>query len=96
MRRAEYERDHVRRYLARDGGDIAWDLIRVAWSSVADYAITPLQDVLSLGTEARMNFPGRPQGNWSWRFAPEQVNPWTLGRLAEMTKLYGRDQSRPV
>ncbi|MEI7683946.1 MAG: 4-alpha-glucanotransferase [Planctomycetota bacterium] len=86
----EKERDHARRYLARDGSDIAWDLIRVAWSSVADLAIAPLQDVMNLGTEARMNFPGRPHGNWSWRFEHHQLNSWMLDRLAEMTWLYGR------
>jgi 4-alpha-glucanotransferase len=86
----EHERDHVRRYLGRDGSDAAWDLIRVAWASVAYYAIAPLQDVLNLGTEARMNFPGKPQGNWAWRFQADQLNPWILDRLAEMTELYGR------
>lgn len=86
----EKERDHVRRYLARDGSDIAWDLIRAAWASVADYAVAPLQDILNLGTEARMNFPGKPQGNWCWRFQASQFNPWILDRLADLTKLYGR------
>ena len=80
----------MRRYLARDGGDVAWDLIRLAWSSVADYALVPLQDVLNLDTEARMNFPGRPQGNWSWRFTDEMLAPGALYRLAELTQLYGR------
>jgi 4-alpha-glucanotransferase len=86
----EKERDHVRRYLARDGSDAAWDLLRTAWSSVAYYAIAPLQDVLNLGSEARMNFPGKPQGNWAWRYQSQQLNPWILDRLAEMTQLYGR------
>ncbi len=86
----EKERDHVRRYLARDGSDIAWDMIRLAWSSVADMAIAPLQDVMNLGTDARMNFPGRAQGNWSWRFEHHQLNSWMLDRLGELTWLYGR------
>jgi 4-alpha-glucanotransferase len=86
----EHERDHLRRYLAKDGGDATWDLIRLAWASVARYAIAPLQDVLNLGTEARMNFPGKPQGNWAWRFQQNQLNPSLLDRLAEMTQLYGR------
>jgi 4-alpha-glucanotransferase len=86
----EGERDHVRRYLARDGSDAAWDLMRAAWASVAYYAIAPLQDVLNLGNEARMNFPGKPQGNWAWRFQADQLNPWILDRLAEMTDIYGR------
>jgi 4-alpha-glucanotransferase len=90
----ENERDHARRYLARDGSDAAWDLIRLAWSSVADYAIAPLQDVLNLGTEARMNFPGKPQGNWAWRFQADQLNPWALDRLADLTELYGRGKMK--
>ena len=65
----------------------------LAWASVADFAITPLQDVLNLGSEARMNFPGQPQGNWSWRFVPDQVNAWTLDRIADITRLFGRDRS---
>jgi 4-alpha-glucanotransferase len=92
---SEKQKDHVRRYLARDGSDIAWDLIRLVWSSVGDYAITPLQDVLGLGSEARMNFPGRPQGNWAWRFQPQQLSPWLLDRLADLTRLYGRDDTEP-
>jgi 4-alpha-glucanotransferase len=86
----EQERHFVRRYLARDGSDISWDLIRAAWSSVADYAIVPLQDLLDLGTEARMNWPGRPSGNWGWRFRQEMLTPQVRHRLAEMTELYGR------
>jgi 4-alpha-glucanotransferase len=84
------ERDHVRRYIARDGSDIAWDMIRLAWSSVADLAVAPLQDVMNLGADARMNFPGRSQGNWSWRFEHHQLNSWMLDRLGELTWLYGR------
>jgi 4-alpha-glucanotransferase len=85
------ESDFVRRYLARDGHDIAWDLIRLAWSSVADTAIVPLQDVLNLGGEARMNFPGKPMGNWTWRFMAEQFTPHQIRGLAELTGLYGRE-----
>jgi 4-alpha-glucanotransferase len=87
---AERERDFLRRYLARDGNDVAWDLIRAAWSSVAYCAIAPLQDAMNLGTDARMNFPGRPQGNWAWRYQPQQLAPWILDRLAEMTQMYSR------
>lgn len=86
----DQEKDYVRRYLARDGGDISWDLIRAAWSSVADYAIAPLQDILNLGTEARMNFPGRGNGNWCWRFRREMLQESILDRLADLTNLYGR------
>jgi 4-alpha-glucanotransferase len=86
----EKERDFVRRYLGRDGSDIAWDLIRLAWASVADLAVAPLQDVLGLGTEARMNLPGRPHGNWAWRLRTGQLTPATVERLGEMTALYAR------
>jgi 4-alpha-glucanotransferase len=86
----EAERERVRHYLGRDNGDIAWDFIRLAWSSVAETAICPLQDVLSLGGEGRMNFPGRPTGNWTWRFREEDLRPELAGRLREMAVLYGR------
>jgi 4-alpha-glucanotransferase len=86
----EKERDHVRRYLGRDGSDIAWDFLRAAWSSVAEYAIAPLQDILSLDTTGRMNLPGRPAGNWCWRYTTDQITPWVLDRLGEMTSIYGR------
>ena len=86
----EHERRFLRRYLGKDSHEVAWDLIRVAWSSVADYALAPLQDVLSLGTEARMNFPGRPSGNWSWRFTPEMLSQGILDRLADLTEVYWR------
>jgi 4-alpha-glucanotransferase len=86
----EAERGFVRRYLASDGGDIAWDLIRAAWSSVAERAIAPLQDALGLGSEARMNTPGRPEGNWTWRVREAQLTPELAERLAELNFLYGR------
>lgn len=86
----EKERDLARRYLGRDGSDIAWDLIRTAFASVANTAVAPLQDALDLGTEARMNLPGRPSGNWGWRFLPGQLTPQIRDRLKELTWLYGR------
>lgn len=65
----EQEKDHYRRYLNVDGSNAAWDFIRLALSSPADTAILPLQDVLSLGTEHRMNIPGTPRGNWGFTFS---------------------------
>lgn len=85
------ERDFVRRYLGRDGRDIAWDLIRTAWSSVADLAIAPVQDVLDLGGDARMNTPGKPDGNWQWRLADHALSDALVDRLAELTVLYSRN-----
>jgi 4-alpha-glucanotransferase len=65
------ERNFFHRYTGSNGEEPSWDLLRVAWSSVADLAIAPLQDVLELGSEARMNYPGQPAGNWDWRVLPE-------------------------
>ncbi len=84
------ERDFVRRYVGSDGSQIHWDLIRLALSSVADTAIVPLQDVLGLSSEARMNVPGRAIGNWSWRFRADQLTPQLRDKLSEMTGVYNR------
>jgi len=88
--RSDQERDLVRRYLARDDGDVVWDLIRLAYASVAHYAIIPMQDLLVLESNARMNRPSTLGGNWAWRYSPEDIGSWTAGRLREMTELYGR------
>jgi 4-alpha-glucanotransferase len=80
----------VQTYIGRDGSDISWDFIRLALSSVADLAILSLQDVMRLGDEARMNTPGRPMGNWGWRYLPHQLNPGVAAGLGELTAAYGR------
>lgn len=87
----ENEKDFCRRYLARSGEDIAWDMIRAVWSSTAMFSLCPTQDLLNLDTEARMNYPGRPAGNWSWRVLPEQLQPWIADRLKELNYLYSRE-----
>jgi 4-alpha-glucanotransferase len=86
----EKERDFCRRYLGRSGEDISWDMIRAVWSSVAVMALSPLQDLLSLDTTARMNFPGKASGNWSWRIPPNALTPSLNKRLQEMNFLYSR------
>lgn len=86
----ERTRSHVQRYLGIHGDDIAWDFIRVALMSVANTTIIPMQDVLNLGSEARMNTPGQAGGNWSWRLRFEQLNSDVAQRLATLTELYGR------
>lgn len=86
----EKEREFCRRYLARDRHDIAWDMIRAAWASVAGLAVAPMQDVLSLGSEARMNFPGQEAGNWAWRMSEDALSESLRVRLAELNWLYGR------
>lgn len=65
-------------------------LIRLAWASVADLAVAPLQDVLALGPEARMNLPGRAAGNWGWRFQAGQLTDKHLADLADLTDLFAR------
>ena len=86
----EIERDFCRRYLARSGDDISWDLIRAAWSSTAMFAVAPLQDFLCLGTESRMNYPGKPAGNWGWRFLSGDLTDWLASRIKETNTLYSR------
>jgi len=85
------ERRYFLRYTGRDGSDPTWDLIRLAWASVADLALSPLQDVLDLGSPSRMNRPGRPDGNWRWRYRTEMLGERALDRLAELTAIYGRN-----
>lgn len=86
----DWHRHKVLAYIARDGHDIVWDLIRLALMSVADTAVFPLQDVLNLGGEARMNFPGRAEGNWAWRVRSEALRDEVADRLADLTVRYGR------
>jgi len=88
---SESERTAVLTYLARDGSDIAHDLIRLAYGSIARTAIVPLQDVLSLGAEARMNRPGRPEENWTWRYHPGALCDDDARWLASMVHTYGRE-----
>lgn len=92
----DWVRTNVQRYLGRDGSDVAWDLIRLAQSSVADRAIIPLQDVMRLDDDARMNFPGTPTGNWTWRFAPHQLHTGLADGMKELTEAYGRSPDSAV
>ena len=87
----EKERQNALAYLGvEDGGrEIHWHLIRVVWASVANLAIAPVQDLLGLGSEGRMNLPGTAEGNWEWRLeAPP--GPAVKERLRAMTRIYGR------
>jgi 4-alpha-glucanotransferase len=86
----ENERRFLRSYDPHVDEDPVWHLIRTAWASVADFAFIPVQDVLNLGSEARMNVPGTPSGNWTWRMTEEQMATPAWGRLAELTELYYR------
>lgn len=88
------ERQYVRQYLNSDGSDIHWDMIRAALASVARIAVFPLQDLLGLGTESRMNLPGTSQSNWEWRFTFDQLTPEIKQRLAVLTQIYERAARR--
>ncbi len=70
--------------------DISWELMRVAMSSVAKLAIIPMQDVLSLGASARMNYPAKANGNWFWRMRGGRLNGRLAGKLRDLTAAYGR------
>ena len=88
------DQSEVLQYLGRTiATEIHWDLIRLALGSIATLAIIPLQDILGLGSEARMNTPAQTQGNWRWRFLPGALSADIGARLAEMASIYGRDGS---
>lgn len=80
----------VLEYLDSDGEDIVGDLIRLAWSSVAKMSIIPLQDLLRLGTEGRMNYPGTESGNWEWRFVWDQLEEGENEEITKLSKIYQR------
>jgi 4-alpha-glucanotransferase len=80
----------VKSFLRTDSTQIHWPCIEAVMESRADLAIVPLQDVLGLAAEARMNFPGRQKGNWTWRFERRQLSPALLNRLRDLTESTGR------
>lgn len=79
------------RYVQGTARNFAWQMIRAIWSSVAEIAVAPMQDVLNLGTRARMNFPGRAGGNWEWRMQEGDLAADLGKRLLELNSLYGRE-----
>jgi 4-alpha-glucanotransferase len=91
-RLGEAERDAVRRYLARGDHEVPWELVRQAYASVARQAVVPMQDLLGLGSEARMNTPSTVGGNWSWRLKEGQLSGELASRLRELGQLYGRSR----
>lgn len=89
----EIERRNALAYLGRSsakGLEIHWEMIRLAMASVARIAVVPLQDVLGLGSEARMNTPGKAAGNWRWRLRRGEITEAIERRLLESTRTYGR------
>jgi 4-alpha-glucanotransferase len=88
--RGQEERDFVLRYLGSDGSDIVWDMMQLAFMSVADTVIVSVQDLLKLGSEARMNTPGVTGGNWQWRYWAGVLSDDVACWLGELTEIYGR------
>ena len=86
----EREKQFCFKYFNTAGTEIHWDFIRAALASVANTAIVPLQDVLGLGTEARMNLPNSTTGNWVWRYRAGALTKEIGTRLRDLTELYGR------
>ncbi|HEV8661189.1 MAG TPA: 4-alpha-glucanotransferase [Thermoanaerobaculia bacterium] len=87
---SEAERDLARMYLGEDCTDVAWALIRAAYTSVAETAIVPVQDILGLGSDARMNRPGAGVDNWSWRLSAGSLTPAHAVKLRRLAEITGR------
>jgi len=82
----DYRRSQRIDEMTKMSDEVAWELIRLAWSSVAALAMAPLQDLLDLGAEARMNLPGSVEGNWRWRCTEEMLSAPVLDPLRGLTK----------
>jgi 4-alpha-glucanotransferase len=80
----------VKSFLQRDGQEIHWALMQAVLTSVANIAVIPMQDVLGLGSEGRMNLPGEAKGNWRWRLQNDQIDRATVRRLRDLTEVSGR------
>jgi 4-alpha-glucanotransferase len=84
------EQELARQYLNATARNLPWAMIRLLWASVANTVVAPMQDLLSLGTEARMNFPGKLGGNWAWRVLDDQLTDELQEKLLEFNTIYGR------
>ena len=89
---SEQERCHASAYLGHDPEGMNWAFIRAAEASIADLCVVPLQDVLGLGSEARMNIPSLPDGNWVWRYRPGSLTCELASRLATLAEVSDRDR----
>ncbi len=84
------EQTLARQYLNATARNLTWAMIRSLWASVANLVVAPMQDLLSLGTQARMNFPGKPAGNWTWRVLDEQLTGELKAKLLDFNTIYDR------
>ncbi|MBE9061731.1 4-alpha-glucanotransferase [cf. Phormidesmis sp. LEGE 11477] len=92
----DFEKQRIATYLgAFDPISVHWGIIRLAMSSVANQAIVPMQDILGLGSQARMNTPGVGEGNWGWRYSEAMLTPTLKTYLKDLTELYGRARDQP-
>jgi 4-alpha-glucanotransferase len=80
----------MQKYINYYGDEVVFELIKAAYASVADLVVIPMQDILNLGEEARMNYPGKLGGNWSWRFTWDMIPQDIAGRLKYLAELYER------
>ena len=87
---AQNSKKFCRGYLDSDGCNVAWDMIRACWASVAFLSLAPMQDFLDLGNEARMNYPGNPSGNWKWRMQDGAFDSQLRKKIKEINFLYSR------
>ena len=88
---SDEERENALAYLGcTTGEEIAWGLIRAAYTSVAEMAVVPVQDILGLGSDARMNTPGEEENNWTWRVAPGALGSEHASKLHKLAALTGR------
>ena len=90
----ENSKDAFRRYMNTNASDPSWDLIRLSFASCADTAIFPLQDVLRLGSWARMNTPGSSEGNWRWRYTSDMLNGELSEGLLYLNRIFKRNLSK--
>lgn len=88
---AEDDRRRVQEYLGSPSEPMPWPMVRAAMRSVAGLAVVPMQDLLALGSEARMNVPGVADGNWRWRLRWDEVPVELAPRMREMLRIYGRN-----
>jgi 4-alpha-glucanotransferase len=84
------QREALQKHLGANNREIAWAMICEAMASQADTAIVPVQDLLELGSEARMNFPGIAKGNWRWRLKDGELTQGLAQELRSITITYGR------
>lgn len=86
------QRKNLRNYLGKKitPANCSGELIRLAYSSVAKLAIIPFQDIIGLGSEARMNMPSVANGNWVWRLGKDELKPQAVYKLKKLTEIFGR------